>query len=712
MTHTFSAKPTFFTQLTALPPKLSGQIMGKLTSLCEDPSPDGHTKKKLKGMQGLYRLRSGDYRVFYTYDATHVSVLKLDKRDEDTFSDLEEPEHLGAGPGSMGYTPALEAEPGTQGEQTWQQWIQPTKSQDERPLPYKLTEELLGQLNVPEGYWPTLLPIETEDALLAEESIPEEIRLRVCEAVVDKGLDEVLRQPDFIAEPDDLLQFKPGELIPFLLRLNPEQKKFVAWGVGTQGPTLLKGAAGTGKSTVALYRARAMVRALSKTVERPRILFTTYTNALVNFSRPQLERLLAGLDCDIEVRTADSLTMELAKARLGKHLSFPNRYAVSGALNAAWTAKVVEGGFAGNKLSVKAKQKAAEKVGRDYILEEFHKVIQARGLDGLEAYLAAPRPGRRLALSKTAKTAVWELHEHFAKVLADQDLVTWEQLRWEAVRGYEAMGDAAPKYDGVIVDEVQDLDPSVIRLLASMVRHPGGLFLTADADQSIYGGSFRWKDIHESLAFTGRTAVLKANHRTTKEIGEAARTYLAEGALEDDKPDRTYVHQGPPPAVRAVKDRGAEADLVARFVKAATKEFHLPLGAAAVLVPTKDSGQKLALDLQREGVDATFMASDALDLDKPGVKVVPLVAAKGLEFPVVALAGFLGATFPYLKPDWTEEAQAEALAKARRIVYVGMTRAMRALLVVVPSPAPNTVLEGFDPTHWNTGADDSKRSAQ
>jgi hypothetical protein len=32
--------------------------------------------------------------------------------------------------------------------------------------------------------------------------------------------------------------------------------------------------------------------------------------------------------------------------------------------------------------------------------------------------------------------------------------------------------------------------------------------------------------------------------------------------------------------------------------------------------------------------------------------------------------------------------------------------------VVVPSPAPNTVLEGFDPTHWNTGADDSKRSAQ
>jgi hypothetical protein len=34
-------------------------------------------------------------------------------------------------------------------------------------------------------------------------------------------------------------------------------------------------------------------------------------------------------------------------------------------------------------------------------------------------------------------------------------------------------------------------------------------------------------------------------------------------------------------------------------------------------------------------------------------------------------------------------------------MYVGMTRAMRALLVVVPQSSENELLEGFDPTRWN-----------
>ena len=212
---------------------------------------------------------------------------------------------------------------------------------------------------------------------------------------------------------------------------------------------------------------------------------------------------------------------------------------------------------------------------------------------------------------------------------------------WSAKRTafLRAPGDTSmtPKYDGILVDEVQDLDPSVVRLLASMVRHPGGLFLTADADQSIYGGAFRWKEIHDALAFSGRTAVLKANHRSTREIGEAARSYLAEGALEDEPPATQYVYRGPPPAVRAVKDRASEAKLVARFVQAATREFHLPLGASAVLVPTKEAGQDLASALTGDaGLPAAFMTSEGLDLKRPGVKVLPLVAAKGLEFPVVA----------------------------------------------------------------------------
>src|SRR5690606_2682874 len=47
-------------------------------------------------------------------------------------------------------------------------------------------------------------------------------------------------------------------------------------------------------STVALYRIRAIVEhALETTGQVPSILFTTYTNALINFSESLLQQLLA-----------------------------------------------------------------------------------------------------------------------------------------------------------------------------------------------------------------------------------------------------------------------------------------------------------------------------------------------------------------------------------------------------------------------------------
>jgi superfamily I DNA/RNA helicase len=49
------------------------------------------------------------------------------------------------------------------------------------------------------------------------------------------------------------------------------------------------------------------------------------------------------------------------------------------------------------------------------------------------------------------------------------------------------------------------------------------------------------------------------------------------------------------------------------------------------------------------------------------------------------------------------EEQEEFLAKDRRTMFVGMTRAMRALLVAVPIHAGSSLLQGFDAQYWNLG---------
>lgn len=227
--------------------------------------------------------------------------------------------------------------------------------------------------------------------------------------------------------------------------------------------------------------------------------------------------------------------------------------------------------------------------------------------------------------------------------------------------------------------------------------------MTADANQSIYGSSFRWGDVHEDLKFAGRTGILRTNHRTTKEIDLAAHSYLTEGILDDEISERDWVHSGPQPAVRAVNNTDDEAALVQRFCQTAAREFRLGIGSCAVLVPTEKAGKRIAQQLTTGGLTAHYMSSRELDLNKQGVKVLTLKAAKGLEFPIVALAGFLDARFPTIPKGSSENASAEIQQRERRTVFVAMTRAMRALLVVVPAKNPSFLLQDFDKQLWNLG---------
>ena len=51
---------------------------------------------------------------------------------------------------------------------------------------------------------------------------------------------------------------------------------------------------------------------------------------------------------------------------------------------------------------------------------------------------------------------------------------------------------------------------------------PSGLFLTADANHSLYNRGFRWSHVHEQLQVTGRTRILRRNYRSTRQIAHAA----------------------------------------------------------------------------------------------------------------------------------------------------------------------------------------------
>jgi len=89
---TLSLRKSFQSELMALPAKEIAQVQKKLNQLVEDPLPDAKVKKQLKNWKGgtVYRLRSGDYRIFYTIEKSYISLLGLRRRNEDTYDEAVE----------------------------------------------------------------------------------------------------------------------------------------------------------------------------------------------------------------------------------------------------------------------------------------------------------------------------------------------------------------------------------------------------------------------------------------------------------------------------------------------------------------------------------------------------------------------------------------------------------------------------------------------
>jgi mRNA-degrading endonuclease RelE of RelBE toxin-antitoxin system len=415
-------KPTFLTELVALQPKEALQVQKKLALLAEDPTPDAKVKKQLKYMDGkLHRLRSGDFRVFYTFDHPYISVLALRKRAEDTYDDDLDADFLGGGD-----VTSVDKKKTPERTDNWDRWLAPPpKKKAAAQLPRAIDKALLELLAVPKQFHAALMAAGTEDELL-ECPVPQDVLTKVIDAVLSRPITEVAAQPDLVVvHPDDLLRFREGELLGFLLRLNTEQEKFVTWAVKGKGATLLKGSPGTGKSTVALYRVREMVRALRKSgVKRPRILFTTYTRALTRVSEQLLASLLQEDAELVEVRTADAIAREIAALPLDRAKPEDLRRALARALE---TAK-----FAGNSLKVAAQRQTVLGLEKGFFLEEIQTVIEGRGITSLEAYLEAVRPGRGGPLNKTQREAVFRVREAFVAALAASNLTTWEQIRTRA----------------------------------------------------------------------------------------------------------------------------------------------------------------------------------------------------------------------------------------------------------------------------------------
>lgn len=675
-------------EIHGFPIDQAAQLWEKINYLVEDPYPDGKLKKKLNAKDKLYRLRVGNFRVFYTFGDTWVRLLGIRARKDKTIYNLgnmnaDEPQKL---PDGKDPELDIQSNPGVKNFS-----FQAVQDDKVSWLPQKITKQWLEALKIPEGFHPAFMACETEEALLSIDA-PEYILERIVDNLFPKPLDEVAAQPDLVVQSTkDLIRYKEGDLVSFLLKLDKDQIRLTHWAL--KGPTMVKGGAGTGKSTIALYRIKAFL-------ERPEasgqenVLFTTYTRALMNASRQLLEQLLTADQLKrVHIATCDAIAIDIVKKKreISSIISGYHLETILSSVRKEYSPDSLSG------FEKKLRLKTLAQYTDSYLLEEFDWIIDGRMLNSVDAYLSTPRPGRGYIFRKGIRHSIWELHKKFVAKLQEFKLDRFADIRCEAFR-YIQDGNVHKKYDYVVVDEAQDLSPASLSLMAELVKNEAGLFLAADNKQSLYSKSYGWSMIHPRLQFKGRTAVLKRNYRSTIEIDKAAFDILVPEENEILE-SSSGIHSGPMPVLLRNVLPEDESIWIGRYLKQISKHLHLKKSSAAILVPLQTMGVALADGLNHLDIPAKFFDGKDLDLKSDKTKILTLHAAKGLEFPIVIIAGLPPGKLLYQR-DVSDEIFQERLKQERRLLYVGMTRAMRGLMVIQNLECEHEALVNMDTKNW------------
>jgi hypothetical protein len=438
----------------------------------------------------------------------------------------------------------------------------------------------------------------------------------------------------------------------WMVWLHPEQAQSVRRVY--PGPARIRGAAGTGKTTVGLHR----VAWLAET--RPgRFLVTSFVSTLP----PSLAR-----------------SYGLLSPRTVGRVDFLNVHAVAQELLAerGVSCRVASGDEAYRTVWRGVSGLADSGLSSRYFQEEIDHVIKGRGLETLEEYLAVDRVGRRTRLLPSQREAVWELYLAYSAELGRRGIRDFNDVL--RLARDEVRRKACTRWAGVLVDEVQDISLVGLQLLHELaVRdRADGLLLIGDGQQAIYPGGYRLVDAGISVA--GRAVVLKTNYRNTVAVLAVASALVAgdpyddlDVAVDSGSRDVEVVRHGELPVVTHFDSR-SQLDEALIWDVTALLEQGVRASDVAVLVGTNALAEAYLVLLERAGVPCSLLRSEKPDT----VRVGTWFRSKGMEFGSVFLPQ-LNTTAGFEKAG--EKASEEKQELLRRTQYVAMTRARDRLWV-------------------------------
>lgn len=451
--------------------------------------------------------------------------------------------------------------------------------------------------------------------------------------------------------------------------LHPSQKSLIE--KDFTGPSKVSGAAGTGKTVVAMHRARFLAR------KGERVLLTSYIKTLCENLKGNIDLL-----CSPKEQTKITISTFHKQALSIVRQNYPDL-------------KIVKSNTIFEHID-SLQSKYAPQYEKRFLCAEWENVIGAQSIETWDEYRDASRTGRGTGLGVKERKRLWRLFSKVFQMLESSQSRDWPGI-CRLAENLLREGKVKSPFTAVIVDEVQDLSVSALRFLHALsYGHRNNLMLCGDAGQSIYPGATTLSSM--GIEVRGRASILRINYRTTEEIRKVADKMLGtfsddmDGGTEDRK-SRSLL-RGPSPRFIATNSRSEE-------IESAVKEISRWLGSGlrmnsiGVFARTQKAIQRLSKALDENNIAWRFL-SDKETSQENSINIGTMHSAKGLEFKAVLVLGCSDKELPngYILKAFSDPQDLEnARQREKRLLYVAMTRARDELTLTWAGEASPFLLD-------------------
>ncbi|WP_195953450.1 UvrD-helicase domain-containing protein [Clostridium saudiense] len=486
------------------------------------------------------------------------------------------------------------------------------------------------------------------------------------------------------------------------MRLNVEQRRIIE--NKPNGHVLVKGVAGSGKTTVAVHKIPFLLK--DYTYEKDdKILVITYNKSLINYIKyiyeeiernKENEQLTLGIyesgDKDkLYIETIDNMMFKYFTSYIKEEKLEKLRVATEKQINKAMVEAINVVKQEYEKVNV------LDRKNLTFIIEEIRWMKSCNYTD-IEEYQTIDRIGRisnnnvesthKLRKNSKIRKAIFEVMIQYNDNLKKEKLVDLQDVALMALR--QAKREVGEKYTHIIVDETQDLTRVQLEFIKTlyMNRSYSSMLFVSDTAQSIYPEAWLVKGrsfTSIGLDMTGKSTSLSKSYRTTMQIA-----YAAYSLIEDDKnilEDDNFVKpslidkQGVYPVYRGFKNKVSEAEYIAETIENELKNKY-DYKDIAIISKFKNQLKDIKIFLEKNNIPYKELKSnEELDFNEDCVKLLTMHCAKGLQFKAVIIAGLNDKIIP--SRDFANEFEDSDFVESidRRLLYVGMTRATEELFL-------------------------------